>query len=115
MKTRVVSVFGRPLLGAAVLLLPTLLFAQTARYPLDSARGLRPHNVVAEPATLRGKKGIKVLASQESVPPGTNVETLLIINDLEFSDRRYRKNKRCCLTPRVARELQGSGPRVGRL
>jgi len=55
------------------------------------------------------------LASQESVPPGTNVETLLIINDLEFSDRRYRKNKRCCLTPRVARELQGSGPRVGRL
>jgi len=115
MKTRIVSLLGRPLLGAAVLLLPTLLFAQTARYPLDSARGLRPHNVVAEPATLQGKKGIKVMASQESVPPGTNVETLLIINDLEFSDRRYRKNKRCCLTPRVARELQGSGPRVGRL
>jgi hypothetical protein len=86
MKTRVVSVFGRPLLGAGVLLLPTLLLAQTARYPLDSAQGLRPHNVVAEPATLQGKKGIKVLASQESVPPGTNVETLLIINDLEFSD-----------------------------
>jgi hypothetical protein len=86
MKTRVVSVFGRPLLGAGVLLLPTLLLAQTPRYPLDSAQGLRPHNVVAEPATLQGKKGIKVLASQESVPPGTNVETLLIINDLEFSD-----------------------------
>jgi len=78
MKTALVSVF--------VLLLPTVLPAQAARYPLHSAAGLRPHNVVAEPATLQGKKGIKVLASQESVPPGTNVETLLIINDLVFGD-----------------------------
>ena len=78
MKTTLVSLF--------VLLLPTVLPAQAARYPLYSAAGLRPHNVVAEPATLQGKKGIKVLASQESVPPGTNVETLLIINDLVFGD-----------------------------
>ena len=78
MKTTLVSLF--------VLLLPTVLPAQAARYPLRSAAGLRPHNVVAEPATLQGKKGIKVLASQESVPPGTNVETLLLINDLVFGD-----------------------------
>lgn len=86
MKIRLAPVFARPLLGACALLLPTLLLAQPARYPLESAAGLRPHNVVAEPATLQGKKGIRVLASQESVPPGTNVETLLIINDLEFGD-----------------------------
>ena len=86
MKIRLTSVFGRPLLGACALLLPILLLAQPAHYPLESAAGLRPHNVVAEPATLQGKKGIRVLASQESVPPGTDAETLLIINDLEFGD-----------------------------
>lgn len=74
------------LVTAVVLLLPTVLLAQAARYPLQSAAGLRPLNVVAEPATLQGKKGIKVLASQESAAPGTNVETLLVIDDLVFGD-----------------------------
>jgi hypothetical protein len=78
MKTNLASAF--------VLLLPTLLLAQTARYPLQSAAGLRPLNVVAEPATLQGKKGIKVLASLESLAPGANVETLLVIDDLTFGD-----------------------------
>jgi hypothetical protein len=74
------------LVCAVVLLFPTALLAQAARYPLQSAAGLRPLNVVAEPATLQGKKGIKVLASQESAAPGTNVETLLVIDDLVFGD-----------------------------
>jgi hypothetical protein len=86
MKIRLTSFPGWPLLGACALLLPTLLLAQTARYPLETAAGLRPHNVVAEPVTLQGKKGIRVLASQESAPPGTSLETLLLINDLEFGD-----------------------------
>jgi hypothetical protein len=68
------------------LLLPTVLMAQSARYPLTSTAGLRPHNVVAEPATLQGKKGLKVAASQVSGPPGTAVETLAVINDIEFGD-----------------------------
>jgi hypothetical protein len=86
MKTRIVSLLGRPLLGTCRAASADLVARTNGRYPLDSARGLRPHNVVAEPATLQGKKGIKVLPSQESAPPGSNVETLLIINDLEFSD-----------------------------
>jgi hypothetical protein len=75
---------GIVLLGS--LLLPTLLMAQTSRYPLTSAAELRSHNVVVEPATLQGKKGLKVAAAQLSVPAGTTVETLALINDLEFGD-----------------------------
>jgi hypothetical protein len=81
-----VSMSTRSLLAVGALLLPTLLLAQTARYPLTSAAALRPHNVVVEPATLQGKKGLKVVASQNAVQPGAGVETLALINDLMFSD-----------------------------
>lgn len=80
------SVSGRSLLALGALLLPTLLIAQTARYPLASTAGLRPHNAVAEPAILQGKKGLKVVGSRESQQPGKAVETLVLINDLEFGD-----------------------------
>jgi hypothetical protein len=73
-------------IALCALLLPTALMAQSARYPLTSTTGLRPHNVVVEPATLQGKKGLRVMASQESGQSGTAVETLVIINDLEFGD-----------------------------
>jgi len=87
MHTVTVSVLARPLFAVCALLLPTALMAQTARYPLTSGTGLRPHNVVAEPATLQGKKGLKVMAAlQVSRQPGTAVETLALINDLEFGD-----------------------------
>jgi hypothetical protein len=76
----------RTKIALCALLLPTVLMAQSARYPLTSTAGLRPHNVVAEPATLQGKKGLKVSASQESLQPGTAVETLVLIDDLEFGD-----------------------------
>jgi hypothetical protein len=76
----------RTKIAVCALLLPTVLMAQSARYPLTSTAGLHPHNVVAEPATLQGKKGLKVLASQESPQPGTAVETLVLIDDLEFGD-----------------------------
>jgi hypothetical protein len=76
----------RTKIAVCALLLPTVLMAQSARYPLTSTTGLRPHNVVAEPATLQGKKGLKVMASQESLQPGTAVETLVLVDDLEFGD-----------------------------
>lgn len=79
MKTRAFHLLG-------AMLLPTVLIAQTARYPLTSTAGLHPYNVVAEPATLQGKQGLKVLGSQISAPPGTAVETLVLIEDLEFGD-----------------------------
>jgi len=86
MKTRIVSACGRPLLVLGVLLLPTVLIAQTASYPLASTTGVRSHNVIAESATLQGKKGLKVVASQASLPPGTPAETFVLIDDLEFGD-----------------------------
>jgi len=73
-------------IALCALLLPAALMAQTARYPLTSSAGLTPHNVIVEGATLQRKKGLRVLASSESTQPGTNVETLAIIDDLEFGD-----------------------------
>ncbi|HYJ40901.1 MAG TPA: hypothetical protein VEW08_08935 [Steroidobacteraceae bacterium] len=78
MNTRFIAVLA--------LLLPTVAIAQTARYPLTSPANLRPHNVVVEPATLHGKKGLKVVAAQLTVPAGTTVETLALITGLEFGD-----------------------------
>ena len=74
------------LFALGALLLPTLLAAQASRFPLTSVTGLRAHNVVVEPATLNGKKGVKVLASQQSAPPDTPFETLALIEGLEFGD-----------------------------
>jgi hypothetical protein len=71
------------MLGLSGLVAPTALSAQPARYPLTSTASLRPHNVIAEPATFQGKKGLKVMASAESVPGG---EELVLITDLEFGD-----------------------------
>jgi hypothetical protein len=76
----------RTRIAFCALLLPTVLMAQSARYPLTSTTGLRSHNVVAEPATLQGKKGLRVMASQESLQAGTPVETLVLIDDLAFGD-----------------------------
>lgn len=74
---------GMFVIGA--LLLPALLFAQPARYPLTSAANLRVHNVQAEAAKLHGKKGLKVVASLES-PPSGPTETMALISDQEFGD-----------------------------
>ena len=78
MNTRIIAVLA--------LLVPAAVIAQEARYPLTSPANLRPHNVVVEPATLQGKKGLKVVAAQLSAPPGAAVETLALIEGLEFGD-----------------------------
>ena len=78
MNTRIIAVLA--------LLFPAAVIAQEARYPLTSPANLRPHNVVVEPATLQGKKGLKVLGAQLSAPTGTAVETLALIEGLEFGD-----------------------------
>lgn len=77
---------NKTLLILGALLLPVVSGAQTARFPLTSTAGLRPHNVVAEPAKLRGRKGVKVEATQLTAPAGTTVETIVLIEHLEFSD-----------------------------
>jgi hypothetical protein len=55
------------LLTIAVLVLAASLTAQAKRYPLDSTTGLRLHNVVAEPAVLQGKKGVRIRHSEEAL------------------------------------------------
>jgi hypothetical protein len=54
------------LLTSAVLLLPSASEGQRTQYPLDSVNGLRLHNVIAVPATLDGKKGLRLTMSEET-------------------------------------------------
>jgi hypothetical protein len=80
---------GWLVLAAWSLVLPAALLAQSKRYPLTSTVGLRVHNVTAEPATLQGRTGLKVMMAsepQQAAPSGTTVEQLVVIDDLEFGD-----------------------------
>jgi hypothetical protein len=52
-------------LAIAVTLLDRDASAQARRYPLESTTGLRLVNVTAEPATLQGKKGLRITGSEE--------------------------------------------------
>jgi hypothetical protein len=56
-----------PLVAIGLLFLSISLPAQAKRYPLDSRAGLRLHNVVAEPAALHGKKGLRITPSEEGL------------------------------------------------
>ncbi len=70
--------------GLWALLLPVALSARSARYPLTSTAGLRVHNVIAEPASLQGKRGLKVRMTNEAGGPAD--ERMVLVNDLEFGD-----------------------------
>jgi len=50
-----------------ILLSHTAVAGQAKQYPLETANGLRLHNVSAEPATLDGKKGLRVTVSDEGL------------------------------------------------
>lgn len=75
-------------------LLPDAAVAQARRYPLESVAGLRLHNVAVDAATLKGKKGVRVTISPETMrraqsmtPEQQNaLETLAVIEGVEFSD-----------------------------
>ena len=57
--------------------------AQTPQsYPLESATGLRLHNVAAEPATLDGKKGLRLTLAPGASPAG---EQLAVVDGAEFT------------------------------
>jgi len=79
----------------AALLLPCAASSQQARtYPLEVTQGLRLQNVVVEPATLDGKKGVRVTMSPEiarqfatMTPEQRNqIEPLAVIEGSEFSN-----------------------------
>jgi len=84
----------RPTLIAIVtLLLPSFVSAQARKYPLESAAGLRLHNLVAEQATLDGKTGVRLTMTPEilqqiaAMTPEqrAQVEQLAQIAGVEFS------------------------------
>ncbi|HJU69280.1 MAG TPA: hypothetical protein VJ650_13650 [Gemmatimonadaceae bacterium] len=81
------------LAASAALALPTPSSAQIRRYPLESVSGLRLHNVAAEPATLDGKKGVRLTISDDatrrvqSMTPEQQAlfEQLAVIEGIEFT------------------------------
>ena len=70
--------------GAMSVLISGIAPAQAKRYPLDAAAGLRLHNVIAQPATLQGKKGVRVEVAPDVTDPLT--EPLARIDGLEFAN-----------------------------
>ena len=68
--------------------------AQVKRYPLEGTDGVRLHNVAVEPATLQGKKGLRVTLSEEAerrlktMTPEAQlqVEQLAPLTGLDFSN-----------------------------
>jgi hypothetical protein len=74
------------LLAAGLALLPGGASAQAPRsYALESATGLQLHNVAAEPATLAGKKGLRLtLAPGAAATP--DVEQLAVLEGAPFSN-----------------------------
>jgi uncharacterized protein (TIGR03435 family) len=53
---------ARVVVGFLPIVLPELASAQVRRYALESAEGLRLHNVIAQPVTHNGKKGLRIVA-----------------------------------------------------
>lgn len=81
------------LMAIAALLVPLTLSSQARNYPLESATGLRLHNAVAEPATLDGKKGVRLTISPETMRQAeamtpqqrAQIEALAVIEGTDFS------------------------------
>jgi hypothetical protein len=63
----------------------TAALADSARhFPLSSAEGLTPLNVTIRPATLAGKKGIRIEAAREIA--ATSPEELAVLDGTNFGD-----------------------------
>jgi len=68
--------------------------AQVKRYPLEGTNGVGLHNVAAEPATLEGKKGLRVTVSEDAArrlktmtpEAQLQVERLAPLTGLDFSN-----------------------------
>ena len=81
----------RVLVGVLAVLLPDLAPAQAKRYPLESADGLRLHNVIAQPATHKGRKGLRVVVDtvrlrERQAGGQTEAELLATIEGVELSN-----------------------------
>ncbi len=80
--------------SGAALAMPAAAAPQARQYALESADGLRLHNVAAEPATLQGKKGLRVTMSEDALrrfermtaEERERLEQLAAIDGLEFAN-----------------------------
>ena len=72
------------LVAVSIGLLPDSASAQAKRYALESTAGLRSHNVVAEPVTFKGRRGVRVTVAP-AVANQLEAELLATIEGLEFS------------------------------
>jgi hypothetical protein len=80
---------------AALVCLAQPMAGQVKTYALESVEGLRLHNVTAAPATLHGKKGVRLTLAEEAArrlealsPDAraqTDLEQLAVIEGLTFS------------------------------
>jgi hypothetical protein len=72
---------------ALATLVPGRASAQAKVYPLESVEGLKLHNVAAEPASLQGKKGLRVTVSADApAQPPADFEELALLDGLEFGN-----------------------------
>src|SRR5260370_2651699 len=97
---------------SATQLLPRAAEAQDKRYPVESAEGLRFHNVTAEPAMLQGKKGLKATISEEARRRMSQTQQyaqgLVCIEDLNFSNGGIEAEIAGALAPGAGGEPGGS-------
>jgi hypothetical protein len=99
------------LTATATLLLPAAAAAQAKRYPLESAEGLRFHDVTAEPAVLQGKKGLRATISEETLRlierTQRYAQGLVWIEDLDFSNGVIEAEIAGALAPGAGGEARG--------
>src|SRR5437773_9302125 len=74
------------LAGALGAFVPDCAGAQTKRYPLESVDHLRLHNVIAEPATFQGKRGLRITATPEAARQEVEPPMLAWIEGLDFAN-----------------------------
>ena len=80
------------LVALATVLAAAPAAAQARRFPLETAAGVRPHNVLLEPVTFKGRRALRVteapdiLRRPEYVAGQLDLETLAWLDGLEFSD-----------------------------
>lgn len=94
------------------LLLPQTSGGRARHYPLESAEGLRLHNVAAEPAVLQGKKGVRLTLSEDTLratpPQGlADIEQLAVIDGLDFASGVIEAEIAGALAPNAGEGARG--------
>jgi hypothetical protein len=83
------SIMMRTLAGTLVavstLVLPRAACAQSLHFPLEAVQGLRTSNVIARPATLAGKRGVRIVADSIAVRGQENPDLLATVERIAFS------------------------------